>query len=125
VGRYRSEGELGLRDRSSAPRRIPHRTSAQRVAAIAALRRLRFTGPEIAEVLAMPLSTVSGILRRIAMCTHSQPAVWCQTPATSWRRGRLPRFAIPVIRAPAPRWIYGLLAYPTRDDGSMGVWSGG
>ncbi len=67
VGRYRAEGELGLRDRSSAPHRIPHRTSEQRVQAIAALRRLRFTGPEIAEVLGMALSTVSGILTRIGM----------------------------------------------------------
>jgi transposase len=48
VGRYRAEGELGLVDRSSAPRSIPHRTPEQRVQAIAALRRLRFTGPEIA-----------------------------------------------------------------------------
>ena len=31
------------------------------------MRRLRFTGPEIAEALAMPLSTVSGILTRIGM----------------------------------------------------------
>ncbi len=54
-------------DRSSAPRSIPHRTSEQRVQAIAALRRLRFTGPEIAEVLGMALSTVSGILTRIGM----------------------------------------------------------
>jgi transposase InsO family protein len=67
VGRYRSEGELGLHDRSSAPRSIPHRTSEQCVEAIAALRRLRFTGPEIAETLGMALSTVSGILARIGM----------------------------------------------------------
>ncbi|MGZ6790918.1 MAG: IS481 family transposase [Mycobacteriaceae bacterium] len=67
VGRYRAEGRAGLRDRSSAPHRIPHQTSQQRVAAIAALRRLRFTGPEIAEVLDMPLSTVSGILARSGM----------------------------------------------------------
>jgi hypothetical protein len=67
AGRYRAEGELGLRDRSSAPHRIPHRTSQQRVAATAAPRRLRFTGPDIAEVLGMPLSTVSGILQRIGM----------------------------------------------------------
>jgi transposase len=67
VGRYRSDGELGLRDRSSAPHRIPHRTGAQRVAVIAALRRVRFTGPEIAEILDMPLSTVSGILKRIGL----------------------------------------------------------
>jgi len=67
VERYRSEGELGLFDRSSAPWCIPHRTSEQRVQAIAALRRLRFTGPEIAECLGMALSTVSGILTRIGM----------------------------------------------------------
>jgi transposase len=38
VGRYRLEGDLGLVDRSSAPRRIPHRTSEERVQAITALR---------------------------------------------------------------------------------------
>jgi transposase InsO family protein len=67
VARYRVQGEIGLFDRSSAPRSIPHRTSEQRVQAIAALRRLRFTGPEIAECLGMALSTVSGILSRIGM----------------------------------------------------------
>ena len=67
VGRYRAEGELGLLDRSSAPKVIPHRTSEQRIEAIVALRRLRFTGPEIAETLGMALSTVSGILTRIGM----------------------------------------------------------
>ena len=35
--------------------------------AIVALRKLRFTGPEIAEVLGMAASTVSGILTRIGM----------------------------------------------------------
>jgi transposase len=67
VGRYRAEGEPGLLDRSSAPRRIPHRTSEERVQAIAALRRLRFTGPEIAQALEMALSTVSGVLLRVGM----------------------------------------------------------
>jgi transposase len=67
VGRYRAEGDHGLLDRSSAPRRIPHRTSEERVQAIVALRRLRFTGPEIAETLGMALSTVSGILLRTGM----------------------------------------------------------
>jgi transposase InsO family protein len=67
VGRYRVEGELGLLDRSSAPSSIPHRTGEERVQAIAALRRLRFTGTEIAETLGMALSTVSGILTRIGM----------------------------------------------------------
>ena len=67
VGRYRTEGELGLLDRSSAPATVANRTCERRVEAIAALRRLRFTGPEIAELLEMPLSTVSGILQRIGM----------------------------------------------------------
>jgi transposase InsO family protein/transposase len=67
VGRYRAEGELGLLDRSSAPYAIPHRTGEERIQAITALRKLRFTGPEIAEVLDMALSTVSGILTRIGM----------------------------------------------------------
>jgi transposase InsO family protein len=67
VGRYRADGEAGLFDRPSAPRRVANRTDERRVQAIAALRRLRFTGPELAELLGMPLSTVSGILTRLGM----------------------------------------------------------
>ena len=75
VGRYRAVGELGLLDRPSTPERIANRTCERRIHAIAALRRLRFTGPEIAETLAMPLSTVSGILQRIGKDTqkHAGP----------------------------------------------------
>jgi transposase InsO family protein len=64
VARYRAEGEAGLRDRPSVPHSIPHRTAADRVAAIAALRRLRMTGAEIAACLGMALSTVSAVLKR-------------------------------------------------------------
>jgi transposase InsO family protein len=64
VGRYRLEGEQGLVDRSSAPRRVANRTSPERVEAVTRLRGLRFTAAEIAEVLGMALSTVSGILTR-------------------------------------------------------------
>jgi transposase InsO family protein len=67
VARYRAGREFGLVDRSSAPQRVANRTCERRIEAIAALRRLRFTGPEIAELLGMPLSTVSGILTRIGM----------------------------------------------------------
>src|SRR5437588_9013204 len=67
VCRYRLEGELGLYDRSSAPRRVANRTAPERVEAIAKLRRLRFTAAEIAETLGMALSTVSGILTRSGM----------------------------------------------------------
>jgi transposase InsO family protein len=65
--RYREEGEQGLLDRCSAPASVPLRTGESRVAVIAALRRLRMTGAEIAEALAMPASTVSGILTRIGL----------------------------------------------------------
>jgi transposase InsO family protein len=67
VERYRIEGELGLADRSSAPTRVANRTPEDRVQAIAALRRVRFTAAEIAELLGMALSTVSGILTRVGM----------------------------------------------------------
>jgi transposase InsO family protein len=65
--RYRAQGEAGLLDRSSAPRRVHNRTSEERIEAIAALRRLRMTAAQIAEVLAMADQTVSGILTRIGM----------------------------------------------------------
>jgi transposase InsO family protein/transposase-like protein len=67
VARYREASEVGLLDRCSAPARVANRTPERRIEAIASLRRLRFSGPEIAELLAMPLSTVSGILTRIGM----------------------------------------------------------
>ena len=67
AGRYRQEGEAGLLDRSSAPRRVANRTPSERVEAIVALRLLRLTAAEIAEVLEMALSTVSGILRRLGL----------------------------------------------------------
>ena len=50
-----------------SPGRCRNRTDEQRVEAIAALRRVRMTGAEIAETLDMALSTVSGILTRIGL----------------------------------------------------------
>ena len=67
VKRYRVEGRAGLLDRSSAPRTIPHRTSDELVEAVAALRRLRMTGAEIAQCLGMALSTVAVVLQRIGL----------------------------------------------------------
>jgi transposase InsO family protein len=64
VSRYKAAGEAGLVDHSSAPRRVANRTPAERVAVIVRLRHLRMTAAEIAEVLAMPLSTVSVVLKR-------------------------------------------------------------
>jgi transposase InsO family protein len=71
LGRWRAEGDAGLSDRSSAPKRIPHRTPEAVVKTIAALRRLRMTAAEIAEVLGLALSTVSLWLKRIGLGKRS------------------------------------------------------
>jgi transposase InsO family protein len=65
--RWRAEGPIGLVDRSSAPSTVANRTDERRVEVIAALRRLRLTGLEIAECLQMAHSTVSGILTKLGM----------------------------------------------------------
>jgi transposase InsO family protein len=67
VRRFRAEGPSGLLDRSSAPKHVHNRTDERRIQVIACLRRLRMTGAEIAEVLRMPQTTVSGILTRIGL----------------------------------------------------------
>ena len=85
VTRFRAEGELGLADRSSAPQTVAKRTCERRVEAIAALRRLRFTGPEIAEALEMAGSTVSAILTRIGMGRLGRLGL---EPATRYERAR-------------------------------------
>jgi transposase InsO family protein len=74
LSRWRSEGEAGLVDRSSAPKRVPSRLPADRLQAIEALRRLRMTAAEIAEVLGMALSTVSRWLARIGLGKRSRLA---------------------------------------------------
>jgi len=70
--RFRSEGEVGLADRSSAPQSTPHAVPLERIELIAALRRLRMTAAQIAEVLEMAVSTVSGLLRRIGLGKRSR-----------------------------------------------------
>jgi transposase len=57
--RRHEQGDRELTGRSSAPKRIPHRTPRRLVDAIAALRRLRMTAAQIAEVLGLALSTVA------------------------------------------------------------------
>ena len=69
--RYR-EGDRLLADRSSRPRRFPCRLPAEQVAAIERLRRVRMTAAEIAEVLDLPLSTVSLWLKRIGLGKRSR-----------------------------------------------------
>src|SRR5262245_62960062 len=69
--RYR-DGDRQLLDRPSRPQRCPRRLPADRVQAIATLRRLRMTAAEIAEILALPLSTVSLWLKRLGLGKRSR-----------------------------------------------------
>jgi transposase InsO family protein len=86
VDRYRREGDVGLEDRSSVPRRVPSRTPVEREEVIVALRELRFTSSEIAETLGMPLSTVGAVLARSGL--GKLPRLRPDEPANSYERPR-------------------------------------
>ena len=63
--RYEADGEAGLQDRSSRPRRSPARTRASRERRIVHLRRKLGLGPtRIAGIVKMPASTVHAVLVR-------------------------------------------------------------
>jgi hypothetical protein len=62
--RHATEGEAGLRDRSSRPLISPTRLDQVAEAEILALRRQRLTGPAIARRLGRPVATVGLVLRR-------------------------------------------------------------
>ncbi len=67
--KWLARGRAGepLTDRSSARQTQPRRTDARTVKVICDLRRLRFSGPQIAEVLDRPCSTVCAVLQREGM----------------------------------------------------------
>lgn len=66
--RYRSEGDAGLWDRSSRPRRCPHQTPRRVEQRVEQLRRSRKLGPaRIAGILEMPASTVHRVLVRAGL----------------------------------------------------------
>jgi transposase InsO family protein len=67
LARWRAEGEAGLLDRSSAPRVVSNRTDERTEQLIGALRRLRFTAPQLCELLGLPLSTISLVCKRLGM----------------------------------------------------------
>lgn len=66
-GRWLAGGEAALHDRSSRPHRSPSATPPGRVDLIRKLRALRLSGPQIAELAGMPVSTVSAVLKREGM----------------------------------------------------------
>jgi transposase InsO family protein len=85
LSRFLAEGPDGLRDRSSAPRTVANKTPQDRIDAIAALRKLRFTGEQIAEVFDMALSTVSGLLLELGLGKLGRLGL---APAVRYERNR-------------------------------------
>jgi transposase InsO family protein len=68
LARFRSEGDAGLQNRSSAPHLVANKLPAPWLAMITRLRReYRMTGEEIAERLHLPRSTVAGHLARLGL----------------------------------------------------------
>jgi transposase InsO family protein len=67
VARYRAEGEAGLSDRSSRPRRLRRPTPPCVAEKIEALRRRRMPGKQIAQAVGVSTATVSRILRRLGI----------------------------------------------------------
>ena len=67
VERFRAEGVDGLQDRSSKPLSSPGQTAPATCAAVETLRRLRYTGTQIASELGISAATVSRILRRLGL----------------------------------------------------------
>jgi transposase InsO family protein len=68
VRRWRTEGEAGLRDRSSRPHRSPRKTSPETTAAIVAARVEHHAGPlRLAAILGIAASTIGVVLARAGM----------------------------------------------------------
>ena len=68
MGRWRTEGEAGLLDRSSRPHRSPRRTSPETTAAIVAARIEHHAGPlRLAAILGIAASTIGVVIARAGM----------------------------------------------------------
>ena len=67
LGRYLTEGEAGLQDRSSRPKHSPRAIKPQTAFAIVELRRRRLTQARIAVSLGVSESTVGRVLRRAGL----------------------------------------------------------
>ena len=67
LARYRAEGEAGLADRPSRPHRLRKPTPPAIAEQIAALRRQRITGKQIAITVGVSPATVSRVLNRLGL----------------------------------------------------------
>ncbi len=67
LNRFEEQGQAGLRDRSSRPRRIPIQTPRKTLRRMEQLRRRRKPAWEISQELEVPLSTVSRHLQQLGL----------------------------------------------------------
>lgn len=84
--RYQAEGRDGLRDHPSRPHRSPRQTSTTLERRIRRLRAQRRSGPQIADALGLPLSTVGDVLRRLGL--GRLPALTLRPPIVRYERQR-------------------------------------
>ena len=86
LARFRTEGQPGLRDRSSRPHHSPRRTRAALERRITARRERRETGAQIAAALHLPRATVGDVLRRLGR--GRLPPVVPRPPVVRYERER-------------------------------------
>jgi transposase InsO family protein len=84
--RYAAEGRDGLRDHASRPHRSPRQVAPALERRIAQLRAQRRSGPQIADTLALPLSTVGDVLRRLGL--GRLPSLTVRPPIVRYERER-------------------------------------
>jgi transposase InsO family protein len=84
--RARQEGRDGLRDRSSRPHRSPRQLALALEQRIVRLRQHRKSGPQIADQLQLPLSTVGDVLRRQGL--GRLPSLTPRPPIVRYERER-------------------------------------
>lgn len=100
VRRFLTEGWPGLANRSSRPRTSPRATPPRVVRRIVRLRQQRLTGPEIADRLGLPPSTVGRVLQRLGMSRLKQPG---STGGPAYQR-RVPGALLHVDTKALPRF---------------------
>lgn len=84
--RARAEGAAGLRDRSARPHHSPRQLAPVLEARVVALRTARRSGPQIADALQLPLSTVGDVLRRHGL--GRLPPLTPRAPVVRYERER-------------------------------------
>jgi transposase InsO family protein len=84
--RYDAEGRTGLQDHSSRPHRSPRKVSPALERRLVRLRAARRSGPQIADALGLPLSTVGDVLRRLGL--GRLPSLTVRPPIVRYERER-------------------------------------